>query len=36
MLHRTGKRPDPAWDDIARSVPVLFGRACALLRGASE
>jgi aminoglycoside phosphotransferase (APT) family kinase protein len=36
MLHRTGKRPDPAWDDIALSVPALFGRACALLRGASD
>ena len=36
MLHRTGKRPDPAWEDIALSVPALFGRACALLRGASD
>lgn len=32
-LHRTGRRPDPMWDDIASSVPFLFGRAEALLSG---
>jgi aminoglycoside phosphotransferase (APT) family kinase protein len=31
MLHRTGKRPDPEWDVIAPSVPLLFGRAADLL-----
>ena len=31
MLHRTGKRPDPEWDNIAPSVPRLFGRALELL-----
>jgi len=31
MLHRTGKRPDPEWDNIAPSVPMLFGRALDLL-----
>ncbi len=31
MLHRTGKRPDPEWDNIAPSVPKLFGRALELL-----
>jgi aminoglycoside phosphotransferase (APT) family kinase protein len=35
MLHRTGKRPDPEWERIALSVPALFGRAAALLRGAA-
>lgn len=34
MLHRTGKRPDIEWERIAQSVPNLFGRATALLRGA--
>ena len=34
MLHRTGKRPDVEWERIALSVPSLFGRASALLRGA--
>jgi aminoglycoside phosphotransferase (APT) family kinase protein len=33
MLHRTGKRPDPEWDKIARSVPAMFDRACELLGG---
>lgn len=32
-LHRTGRRPDPMWDDIAHSVPSLFGKAEAILRG---
>ena len=32
-LHRTGRRPDPMWDDIASSVPYLFGRGEALLSG---
>jgi aminoglycoside phosphotransferase (APT) family kinase protein len=36
MLHRTGKRPDPAWDVIAPSVYFLFGRARDLLRGAGD
>jgi aminoglycoside phosphotransferase (APT) family kinase protein len=31
MLHRTGKRPDPEWENIARSVPSMFTRACQLL-----
>ncbi|MEC9345599.1 MAG: phosphotransferase family protein [Pseudomonadota bacterium] len=31
-LHRTGRRPDPMWDDIAPSVPYLFGKAKTLLR----
>jgi aminoglycoside phosphotransferase (APT) family kinase protein len=35
MLHRTGKRPDALWEGIAPSVPLLFGRAADLLRGAS-
>ncbi|WP_416898404.1 MAG: phosphotransferase family protein [Minwuia sp.] len=30
-LHRTGRRPDPMWDEIASSVPYLFGRAERLL-----
>lgn len=30
-LHRTGRRPDPMWDDIASSVTHLFGRAESLL-----
>lgn len=33
MLHRTGKRPDPEWERIARSVPAMFDRACELLAG---
>lgn len=33
MLHRRGKRHDPEWEKIASSVPFLFGRAKALLRG---
>lgn len=33
MLHRTGKRHDPNWEQIALSVPALFGRAAALLGG---
>lgn len=32
MLHRTGKRPDPEWENIARSVPAMFSRACQLLK----
>jgi aminoglycoside phosphotransferase (APT) family kinase protein len=31
MLHRSGKRPDSEWDNIAPSVPLLFGRALELL-----
>jgi aminoglycoside phosphotransferase (APT) family kinase protein len=31
MLHRTGKRPDAEWDQIAPSVEYLFGRASELL-----
>jgi aminoglycoside phosphotransferase (APT) family kinase protein len=31
MLHRSGKRPDPEWDNIAPSVPFLFRRAQQLL-----
>jgi aminoglycoside phosphotransferase (APT) family kinase protein len=31
MLHRSGKRPDPEWDNIAPSVPYLFRRAQELL-----
>jgi len=27
MLHRRGKRHDPEWENIAPSVPFLFGRA---------
>jgi aminoglycoside phosphotransferase (APT) family kinase protein len=35
MLHRRGKRYDPEWENITPSVPFLFGRAKAMLRGAS-
>lgn len=31
MLHRRGKRHDPEWENIAPSVPFLFGRAKELL-----
>jgi aminoglycoside phosphotransferase (APT) family kinase protein len=31
MLHRSGKRPDPEWENIAPSVEYLFGRAVELL-----
>ena len=31
MLHRRGKRLDPEWENIAPSVPFLFGRAKELL-----
>ena len=31
MLHRRGKRPDPTWEDIALSSPLLFGRGRELL-----
>jgi aminoglycoside phosphotransferase (APT) family kinase protein len=31
MLHRSGKRPDREWENIAPSVPLLFGRALELL-----
>lgn len=30
-LHRSGKRPNPAWDVMGESVPYLFARAGALL-----
>jgi aminoglycoside phosphotransferase (APT) family kinase protein len=33
MLHRTGKRPDAEWENIAPSVEYLFGRAADLLDG---
>ncbi len=31
MLHRRGKRPDPTWEDIALSGPLLFERGLELL-----
>ncbi|HJU28250.1 MAG TPA: phosphotransferase family protein [Candidatus Binataceae bacterium] len=31
MLHRRGKRPDPAWEDIALSAPRLFERGRQLI-----
>jgi aminoglycoside phosphotransferase (APT) family kinase protein len=31
MLHRRGKRHDPAWESLALSVPALFGRAKEML-----
>jgi aminoglycoside phosphotransferase (APT) family kinase protein len=31
MLHRRGKRHDPEWENIAPSIPFLFGRAKELL-----
>jgi aminoglycoside phosphotransferase (APT) family kinase protein len=31
MLHRRGKRPDPTWEDIALSAPLLFARGRELL-----
>jgi aminoglycoside phosphotransferase (APT) family kinase protein len=31
MLHRRGKRPDPTWEDIALSAPLLFGRGRELI-----
>jgi aminoglycoside phosphotransferase (APT) family kinase protein len=31
MLHRRGKRPDPTWEDIALSSPLLFGRGRELI-----
>lgn len=36
MLHRRGKRHDPEWENIAPSVPYLFGRAKELLLNASS
>lgn len=33
MLHRRGKHPDPEWEKIAPSVPVLFCRAKVMLLG---
>jgi aminoglycoside phosphotransferase (APT) family kinase protein len=36
MLHRSGKRPDPQWDVLAPSINALFGRAEAMLRGATS
>ncbi len=33
MLHRRGKRPDPEWENIAPSVPYLFGRAKEMVLG---
>ena len=32
-LHREGRRPDPAWENMAKGVPALYGRAKALLLG---
>jgi aminoglycoside phosphotransferase (APT) family kinase protein len=31
MLHRRGKRPDPTWEDIALSAPLLFERGLELV-----
>ncbi len=31
MLHRTGKRHDPEWEQIGRSIPSMFSRAAALV-----
>jgi aminoglycoside phosphotransferase (APT) family kinase protein len=30
-LHRTGKRPDPIWENFALAIPTLFGRAEQIL-----
>lgn len=30
-LHREGRRPDPAWEDMAKAVPAMYGRARELL-----
>jgi aminoglycoside phosphotransferase (APT) family kinase protein len=32
-LHRTGRRPDPLYEDMASSVPVFFSRGLELVRG---
>ncbi|NYJ08687.1 phosphotransferase family protein [Petropleomorpha daqingensis] len=32
-LHRTGRRPDPLYEDMASSVPVFFARGTELVRG---
>jgi aminoglycoside phosphotransferase (APT) family kinase protein len=32
-LHRTGRRPDPLYEDMASSVPVFFARGRELVRG---
>ncbi len=32
MLHRRGKRHDPEWENIAPSIPFLFGRAEEMIR----
>jgi hypothetical protein len=31
MLHRRGKRPDPTWEDIAASAPLMFERGLELI-----
>lgn len=31
MLHRTGKRHDPEWEQIGRSIPAMFSRAADLV-----
>jgi hypothetical protein len=31
--HRSGKIDNPAWEVLGESVPFMFNRACALLRG---
>jgi aminoglycoside phosphotransferase (APT) family kinase protein len=33
MLHRRGKRHDPEWENIAPSIPFLFGRAKEMILG---
>jgi aminoglycoside phosphotransferase (APT) family kinase protein len=33
-LHRSGRRPDAVWERFALAIPVMFGRAAALLRDA--
>lgn len=30
-LHRSGRRPDPTWEDFAHAIPALFGRAEELI-----
>jgi len=30
-LHRSGRRPDAVWERFALAIPLLFGRAAALL-----
>jgi len=33
-LHRSGRRPDAVWERFALAIPLIFGRAAALLRDA--